>query len=161
MMAVKISLFWRNLARRKKSQPAAGRKYAVDWSAPERADHLENNYGARADLTDVVTSEEGRGAAEQLRPPFRKVIRDKGLERARKLNSDHTRRRRSKEREDVALQSRAVSRRDRPVIGPYARRLYAIGRCDAIFDPDGNSLAGSAAQRENVRKLHGRSNTVE
>ena len=74
MMAVKISLFWRNLARRKKSQPATEMKYTVDWSAPERADHLENNYGARADLTDVVTSEEGLGAAEQLRPPLRKVI---------------------------------------------------------------------------------------
>jgi hypothetical protein len=152
MTAVKISLFWRNLARRKKSQLAAGSKYAEERSAPERADHLEHDYSARADFTDVVTSEEGLGALKQLRPPLREVIGDEGLERARKLNSDRARRRRSKEREDVALQSRAVSRRDRPVIGPYARRLYGVGRCDAIFDPDGNSLAGGAAERENVRK---------
>lgn len=75
-------------------------------------DHLEHDYGARADLMDVVASKEGLGAVKQLRPPLREVIRDERLERARKLNSDHTRRRRSKEGEDVALQSRAVSRRD-------------------------------------------------
>jgi hypothetical protein len=113
--------------------------------APERADHLEHDYSACADLTNVVASEEGLGAVKQPRPPLREVIRDESLERARELNSDYTRRRAGEEREDVALQSRAVSRCDRPVIGPYARRLYAIGRCDAIFDPDGNSLAGSAA----------------
>jgi hypothetical protein len=121
-------------------------------SAPERADHLEHDHGARADLMDVVASEESLGALKQLRPPLREVIRDERLERARELDSDHTRRGPGKEREDVALQSRAVSRRDRPVIGPYARRLYAVGRCDAIFDPDGNSLAGSAAQLKGKKR---------
>lgn len=80
------------------SQPAAGRKIRrrqnrqEKESAPERADHLEYDYGARADLMDVVASKEGLGTVKQLRPLLRKVIRDERLERARKLNCDHTRR---------------------------------------------------------------------
>jgi hypothetical protein len=57
-------------------------------SAPECADHLEHDYGARANLTDVNASEEGLGAVKQFRPSLREVIRDESLERARKLNSD-------------------------------------------------------------------------
>jgi hypothetical protein len=45
-------------------------------SAPECADHLEHDYCARADLTDVIASEEGLGAVKQFRPPLREVIRD-------------------------------------------------------------------------------------
>ena len=57
-------------------------------SAPECADHLEHDYSARADLTDVIASKEGFGAVKQFRPSLREVIRDKRLERARKLNGD-------------------------------------------------------------------------
>ena len=41
---------------------------------------------------------------------FQEIIRDEHLERVRKLNSDRRPGRCSREREDVALQSRAVSR---------------------------------------------------
>lgn len=79
-------------------------------------------------------------------------MRDERLERARKLNGDHARRRCGKEREDVALQGRPVSGQDRLVIWPYARGLGAIGQCDAIFDPDGNRLARRPFVDENVIK---------
>jgi hypothetical protein len=54
---------------------------------------------------DVNAGEKGLGAVKQFWPSLREVIRDERLERARKLNSDRTGRRRGKEREDVALQS--------------------------------------------------------
>ena len=112
--------------------------------APERADHLENDDDARADLADVVARKEGLGVVKQLRPSLREVIRDERLERARELDCDHARRGCGKEREDIALQGRAVGRQDRFEIGPYTRGFCAIRRCDAIFDPDGNGLARRA-----------------
>ena len=108
----------RSAERKVKSQLAIGRNHAKGENTPKCADHLEHDYGARTDLTNVTASEEGLGAVKQFRPFLREVIRDERLEGARKLNSDRTGRRRGKERDDVALQSRAVSGRNRPVIGP-------------------------------------------
>ena len=45
-----------------------------EGSAPERADHLEHDHCARADLANAVAGEEGLGTAEQLRPLLREVI---------------------------------------------------------------------------------------
>ena len=116
-------------------------------STLECADHLEYNYGAHADLTDVIVSEEGLGRVEQFRRPLREIIRDEHLERVHKLDSDRRPGRCSREKEDVALQSRAVSRQNRLVIGPCTHRFCAIGQCEAIFDPYGNSLASSTARK--------------
>jgi hypothetical protein len=147
MIICRTSFFWRNLATPTERQSRWRlRTRERGGDAPERADHLEHDYGAGADLANVVAGEEGFGAVEQLWPFVRKVIRDERLERARELDRDRARRGRGKEREDVALQGQAVSRQDRLVIRACARRLDAIGRCDAIFDPHGDSLACSAAR---------------
>jgi hypothetical protein len=65
---------------------------AEEGIAPERADHLEHDHGARTDLADVAAREESRGTAEEFGPPFWIVIRDERLEGARELDSDHARR---------------------------------------------------------------------
>jgi hypothetical protein len=51
-----------------------GESDGKEGSAPERADHLEHDHCARADLANVVAREEGLGTVEQLGPPLRKVI---------------------------------------------------------------------------------------
>ena len=95
----------------------------------------------------VAAGEKGLGAAEQLGPLFREVMRDEGLEGARELDRDRAGRGRGEQRKDVALQSRAISEQDRLVVWPQTRRLGTVRRCDAVFDPDRNGLAGSAASR--------------
>ena len=60
-----LAILSESRATKRSEKSASYRKETCEGqSAPECADHLEYDYGARADLADVITSEEGLGAAK-------------------------------------------------------------------------------------------------